>query len=88
MRHRFRDLLHFANAVKPNGKMAVRRNRVARLFSPRSSGCEIPPRAPIARFARGMELCSPFRGRATQGFAESSARAVPIFVGCEGSHFV
>ena len=31
-RHRFRGLLHFANAVEPLGKMATRRNRVAYVF--------------------------------------------------------
>ena len=37
MRHRFCDLLHFANAGCTIGKMAVRQNRVAHQFSPRSS---------------------------------------------------
>ena len=47
MRHRFCGLLHFASAIEPNGKMAVRQNRVAHQFSPRSSCAEMPPRLPM-----------------------------------------
>ena len=61
MRHRFCGLLHFASAVESIGKMATRQNRVAHLFSPRSSCAQMSPSLLMlgARFARPREtqLC-------------------------------
>ena len=62
MRHQFCGLLHFASAYLPIGKMATRQNRVAPLFSPRSSRDETPfrpalARSPkLARYRRGDQI--------------------------------